>query len=507
VANAPSAWFGAQPIVPTQRDPATGDVRPGFLAPQDVQAMKDYPTTAGVGTVGGQLVGTAPLVLATAAAPELAGAGLIGRAAASPLVQGGVTGAGQNMLTAGEAPDESLWRRGLLGAAFGAPLGYLGGWLGRQFGSDVALSSKQVADAGKTLTDAGVSLSSANLPKAGASAVAQGAPATVPQAQQVTRALGDIIGVNLPDVTAATLNPLKTTLGQSVGTAAARGSVDASTIINDLAKIETQSGTVPAIKSILDDIRSRIGAGGIISGSDFQNLVRHSGDLDRATSSAVGDIREPAQQIERLLNSGFAQSSAPDVVDAYRTAKTQYKLLIALENNARQSGGDLIDPGRLYQNIRNSLSDIATLGAGGGPNPILDRIANFARAAETTFGGQTSAAAAPPASPLRWLLGGLGVGAGTGAANYLLHPSLLGDVSSYGLQHLPGLATAGSGLVSAQLARWLGHLYQDSPAFINRLLATGTQRPFVTNQLLPPGVAATGTAVLPGRVAPPGAGP
>src|SRR5262249_23122033 len=50
VANAPSAWFGAQPIVPTQRDPATGDVRPGFLAPQDVQAMKDYPTTAGVGT-------------------------------------------------------------------------------------------------------------------------------------------------------------------------------------------------------------------------------------------------------------------------------------------------------------------------------------------------------------------------------------------------------------------------------------------------------------------------
>ncbi|HKE23194.1 MAG TPA: hypothetical protein VKB88_12585 [Bryobacteraceae bacterium] len=492
--------------MPTQRDPTTGEVRPAFLAPQDVKAMTDYPTTAGVGTVGGQLAGTAPALVALGLLPGLAGAGVVGRVVSSPTVQGAVSGAAQNLLTAGEAPDESLLRRGLLGAAFGAPFGYLGGWLGRQFGSDVALSSQQVADAGKTLRAAGVDITSPNLPKAGAPAMAQGAPATVPQAQQVTKALGNIIGVDLPDVTAATLNPLKTTLGQNVGNAAARGSVDASAIINDLAKIETQSGTVPAIKSILDDIRSKIGAGGVISGSDFQNLVRHAGDLDRATSSAVGDIREPAQQIERLLNSGFGQSSPADVVEAYRTARTQYKLLIALENNAKQSGSDLIDPGRLYRNIANSLSDIATTGAGG-PNPILDRMANFARAAETTFGGHTPSTTPGAMSPLQWALGGLGLGAGSGAVNYLLHPSQLADVSTYALQHLPGIITAGSAAGGAQLARWLGHLYQNSPAFVNRLLVTGTQ-PTGINHLLVPGVAAGGTAALSGPVAPPpGAGP
>lgn len=478
VVNAPSAWFGWKPLV----DPNS------FLTPGERQSEVAHPNIAGAGQATGEVIGTAPFMLG--------GEGLMGLAGvANPLVRGAAIGAGQNLLTAGDNPNESLWRRAALGAGTGAAGGYVGGWLGRQFGVDAALASQQVADAGRTMQNAGVDLTSANLPKAGAAAVTQGAPATVPQAQQVTKALGDIIGVNLPDVTPATLNAVKTTTGTAIGNAAARGSVDAGSILNDLANVETratQAGVVnPTIKGILGDIQSKIGPGGIISGPDFQNLVRYSGDLDRATNSAVGDVREPAQQIEQLLNRGFAASSSPDVVAAYRTAKTQYKLALALEANAKQSAGDYIDPGRLYRNIASSLPDIATLG-GGGPNPILDNVANFARAAETTFGGSAPSAAAAPASPLKWALGAAGLGAGGEAFNYLLHPGeALAGTSAYLAGHLPGALAAGGALAARQLGRWAGNLYQESPAFVNALIQRGTQP---GRNLLMPWLPAAGTA-------------
>lgn len=471
---------------------ATGS--PNIVAPTSADAsaaQQAHPNWYGVGQAGGEIAATAPAVLAAdwaapAAAAYTGVAGLV-RAAANPLLRGAVTGAVQNVLTGAEDPNASLLSRAGWGAALGAPFGYVGGWLGRQFGSDVSLASQQVQDAGKLMSDAGVDLGSANLPKAGATSVAQGAPATVPQAQQVTKALGDIIGVNLPDVTPATLGAAKATAGQGISNAAASGSVDANSILSDLAAVEaraTQAGVVnPTIKGILNDIQSKIGQGGIISGPDFQNLVRYSSDLDRATNSAVGDVREPAQQIEQLLNRGFASSSPPDVVDAYRTSKTQYKLLVALENNAKQSAGNYIDPGRLYRNIAGSLPDIATLG-GSGPNPILDKVANFARAAETTFGGSAPATAPAPASPLKWGLAAAGLGAGGEAFNYLLHPgAALADTSTYLASHLPGAIAAGSALAGRQLGQWAGHLYQDSPAFVRSLLQRGTQRG--TNPLTP----------------------
>jgi hypothetical protein len=470
-----------------------------FTPPPDAQAaMAAHPLLSGGGQFAGQVIGTAPAILsADLAVPAIAAKTGIS-ALASPLVRGAVTGTAQNLLTSGEAPQESLLHRGTMGALIGAPLGYVGGWLGRQFGSDVSLASNQVQDAGKVMSDAGVDLGTTNLPKAGATAVAQGAPATVPQAQQVTKALGDIIGVNLPDVKPATLGAAKATAGQAIGSAAASGSVDANSILNDLAAVETratQAGVVnPTIKGILKDIQSKIGQGGIISGPDFQNLVRYSGDLDRATNSAVGDVREPAQQIEQLLNRGFAQSSPADVVNAYRTAKTQYKLLIALENNAKQSASNFIDPGRLYRNIAGSLPDIATLG-GSGPNPILDKVANFARAAETTFGGSAPATAPAPASPLKWMLGGAGLAGGGEGLNYLLHPgAALADTSTYLANHLPGALLAGGVAVGRYAGQLAGHEYQQSRAFINSLLQRGTQ---AGNNPLTPWLADVGTTTLP----------
>jgi hypothetical protein len=470
-----------------------------FTPPPDAQAaMAAHPLLSGGGQLAGQVIGTAPAILgADLAVPAIAvKTGL--SALANPLVRGAVTGAAQNLLTSGEAPQESLLHRGTMGALIGAPLGYVGGWLGRQFGSDVSLASSQVQDAGKLMQQSGVDVTSANLPKAGAAAVTQGAPATVPQAQQVTKALGNIIGVPLPDVTPATLGAAKATAGGAIANAASQGSVDAGSILNDLAAVETratQAGNVnPTIKGILSDIQSKIGSGGIISGPDFQNLVRYSGDLDRATNSAVGDVREPAQQIEQLLNRGFAQSSPPDVVDAYRTAKTQYKLLLALENNAKQSAGNYVDPSRIYRNIAGALPDIATLG-GSGPNPILSKVADFARAAETTFGGGTPAATPAPASPLKWAAAAAGLGAGGEGVNYLLHPgAALADTSAYLAGHLPGALAAGGVAVGRQLGRWAGNVYQESPAFVNALLQRGTQ-PGIN--ALTPWLPAAGTAVLP----------
>ncbi len=471
-----------------------------FTPPPDTQtAMTAHPWLTGGSQLAGQIIGTAPAILGADLALPYAAVKTGISVLDNPLLRGAVTGAAQNLLTSGEAPEESLLHRGTMGALIGAPLGYVGGWLGRQFGSDVSLASDQVQDAGKLLQQSGVDLTSANLPKAGATAVTQGAPATVPQAQQVTKAVGDIIGVPLPDVAPATLGAAKATTGQAIGNAAANGSVDAGSILNDLAAVETratQAGNVnPTIKGILADIQSKIGPGGIISGPDFQNLVRYSGDLDRATNSAVGDVREPAQQIEQLLNRGFAASSAPDVVDAFRTAKTQYKLLLALESNAKQSAGNYIDPGRLYRNIAGSLPDIATLG-GSGPNPILSRVADFARAVETTFGGSAPSVTSAPASPLKWAAGAAGLGAGGEAVNYLLHPgAALADASTYLAGHLPGAIAAGSVLAGRQLGQWAGHLYQESPSFVNTLLRRGTQPG--TDALLP-SLPAVGTAALPG---------
>lgn len=483
VLNAPAAWVGAKPLV---------DASGVYGA-----AQQQHPWAAGIGRAIGQVGATVPLILGGEfLAPEYGAAALAARVASNPLlrgvVAGGIGGAEQNLLTAGEDPNEPWYKRAGLGAVTGGAVGGVFGKLGQAFGEGTSLASPEVQKAAQTAQQEGVSdIRLGNLPLAGGNvaAAAKGVQATMPQAQQVTRAFGEVMGDNFTDLGPTTLPAKLTAWGQDVANTAAKGHVNYSLIEPDLVRIESDAAAgqgmhFAPIKRILDDISGKAAAGnGVISGADMQSLIQHNGMLDKATRNLAPEISGPANDIEGALKDGFMQSSSPTVANDYSVARGKYKLGLALESNVKDSGVNnhtLVNPGTIYNTLKQNkwIGDIDQLGAG---NTMFDRVANLARASDTLFGG----GAPQQASHLGLLaqLGGAGIGGGT----------------LTGLLHTPIPAGAALAYGGYRLAQALGQRYQaTSPRFVNRLIQSGTAP--APNLLSPGGWGRGVTTALPGTI-------
>lgn len=134
VFNAPSAWFGLNPLIDTEGS---------LLTPGEKQAAQAVPGTAAAGQLFGQAVGTSPLAFAGPyVSAGLEAAGLGGAGLGPAIARGAVTGAGYgaagNVLTAGEDPQASLVGRALSGAVTGSLLGGVSGGIAGKVGDWLA---------------------------------------------------------------------------------------------------------------------------------------------------------------------------------------------------------------------------------------------------------------------------------------------------------------------------------------------------------------------------------
>lgn len=465
ILNAPSAWFGGNPLIDTEGS---------LLTPGEKQAAQAHPLVAGAGRGFGQVVGTAPaLVAASEAIPAIGGTALV-----PSLIRGGLTGAamgaGQNLLTAGENPQESLLSRAERGAAIGGPLGLLGGALEPVFGAATIITPEAQA-AGNRMVNAGLDVRAPNLAPAGAAA-------TPDVVQQANKAWGNIFGQTTPDFSDTTLNTIMPKLGQDVGNAAKAGQVSQSamlprsgqTVADTFSDIAADYATTPQIQRLLRNVQAQFDpTTGVLDGGDFQQIVRHNSPLDLATRSRNADVAEGANRIEQALSDGFGQSSPPGVSDAYSLAREKYKLAVAAEANA-DAQGNLV-PAKLYSTLARMYPDISRLGSG---STLTDQAVQFARDADRLYGG-----------PAARMPGGLAGDLGSMSAGAILGsvlPSLMANP----------LAAAAIAAVPPVLrgVQRLGQRYQLGSTFGNALLQRGAQGagPYLAGPL-----GAGGTALAP----------
>lgn len=452
IVNAPSAWFGWKPVIDTEGD---------LLTSGEKQAAQAHPYVASGGRAFGQAVGTAPLAIAGGELiPAVGGAGVL-----PSLARGAVTGAGmgaaQNLLTAGEAPQENLLTRAARGAAIGGVLGTVGGAAEPLFGAAKTITPEAQA-AGQRMANAGVDVTGPQL--------MGGAAASADQVGQFNRAYGNIFGQTTPDFSASTLNAIMPKLGQDVGNAAAAGQINAGAmlprtglnVVDTLNQIKTDYAQIPQVQRLVRDAAAKFDpTTGAMQGSDFQSLIRDSSPLDLATGNRNADVAQAAMRIKQALQDGFAESSPQGVMDAYSLAREKYKLAIAAKEGA-DAQGNLV-PGKLYSALERTYGDISQMGQVGSAG-LSDQAVQFARDAQRLYSG-------PKAPGPSFFGAGEIAPVGAGALLWEMAPHVLPSAVNN------PLVAAGLAVVP-QVARGLvyaGQRYQMTPGFGANLLARGAQ--------------------------------
>lgn len=453
--------------------------------------LGQHPWAADIGRGLGQgAVGAAAAIPIGMALPETLP--LVGGGLARNLLVGGLSGAVQGAGTYGETLGPSGQTTESIGGRMGrnALLGTAGALVARPlelaFGAGDTIAS-DVQRAGQTLQNAGVDITEANLPRAGSLARQGGAGATSAQSKQLNQALSKTFGQDTPDFSPNNLDALKNTMGPQIAASAARGEIDptspTSTFLSDLnnaraaaadpMKIMDPQDRV-ALNAKIDQIQGLLrGPTGKISGAQFHDLVGAGSDLDHwtdATKTGSPDLPRVAGMIDDALRNGFKASSPPDAYGDWITARTNYRLLSAIEKNVDQNGN--VNPANLQDAIRYKFPDVKSLPSSVGNSVTQAR--DLAGAAKTAFGGTPGGGPAPGAGLGGQMLGFGGGGAGlTTALNYAF-PSL-------GLNPLYGLAAAGIPIARAGINK-LAQAYRASPDFTNKLLARGARQggPYLT---------------------------
>lgn len=447
---------------------------------------------------------TAGLPAAGVGAGIGAAAGALG---AGSVVGGALSGAGagaaQNLLTSGEAPDESLTRRALLGAGLGAATGGVGGYLSDAFGAGKTVASQAVIDAGNTARSAGIDVLPENLPLAGTAAGARGAQATPAQIGQVNRAFGNLVGGNVSDFSAATLggqNGLTNTIGRQISSAVNQGQVQMTPQLETQLQTILQNANAPGIDPLVtakiehevDKVLTMApNIGDTVTGSQFDHLIGDGSKLSNYTGDANKDLAGLAQQLDGTLDSAFQASSPPGVYRQYVDAKTRFRLLKAIEDNVEADPAGNIKPGTIMADINRRFPNMPNQTAATGGT--VGQAADLARSVTTLFGsGSFNPGVAGGAGRGAFLGAGLGTALAPYAMDLIKNPSDIAALSSYLTTHPVALA-AGAGGIGLEGLAYLGRLYQQSRPFANALLQRG---PRVGPNWLTPYLGAT-AATLP----------
>lgn len=438
---------------------------PNPLSADAQTAMQAHPYA----TTAGSLLGGTAAAIPVSAAAEFAlpfAAPVIGTGLAADVLGGAATGAAQNALAGN--PDESLARRTLTGAGLGAGLGAIANKVGGWFGAGRSIE-QDVANAAKTAQDAGVTdIKLQNLP--GGNIKATGATPTYEQSGQIDNAVSKILGDDVPDFKPANLNAVKNRIGGDVSKAANSGQINVAPggavdqALTQVQQFANANGAGSSISPLINQIRSKI-KNGVISGQDFDNLVGSGSVLHDLTGDDNPYVKQAAQALDKVMDTGFQASSPAGAYDAWVDARTKYRALMGVQKAVLPNGH--VNPTTLFNSVQNRFTDLK--GTPVTSNAVVGKLGEFADAVRTLFGG--GAAAPTEAGP--GLLKTLGIGGAGGAAGQLIPEVMSGNILNPENYLTPTALTAAAVAGGSALARYAGQAYQRSPRFVNALINAG----------------------------------
>jgi hypothetical protein len=438
---------------------------PNPLSADAQTAMTNHPYATDVGNVIGGTAVAIPLAVGAGAAAPLVGLGGTGVLAGA--ATGAATGAAQNVLTGN--PDQPWYQRAGIGAGLGAGFGALGNKVGQWFGAGKSIEP-DVAAAAKNLQQEGVTnINLENLP--GGNIKAMGATPTYQQSGQIDNSASRILGDDVPNWNKSNINGMKTRLGGAVSNAANSGQINAQSggafdqALTQVQQFAKANGVGSQLDPIVNQIRSKIGSNGVISGQDFDNLVGNGSVLHDLVGDDNPYVKQAAQALDRTMDAGFQASSPPGAYDDWVDARTKYRMLMGAVKSVLPNGH--INPTTLFNSIQNRFTDLK--GVPISSDPLVGRMGQFASDIRTLFGGgpPPSQAAAPG------LLQTLGIGSAGGAAASIVPEIMSGNFANPENYLSPAALGAGAVGVGSALARYAGQAYQRSRPFVNALINAG----------------------------------
>lgn len=345
------------------------------------RAAADSPV-AQVSRVGGQIIGTAPLLGAGGALLEGSTAGapvvsaLMSRPLVSTAIRGAGIGAGANALTSASS-DESLGDQMTSGGGIGAvlgPLGYGASRLGRAVaGGPIGQATAALAERARNAFGIPITAGqmSENPLMRFADSVMQRLPftgygaRTAEQRTAFNRGIANSFGENADSITHDVVNRARDRIGDVFDDVARRtGSIHVDQpFATDLQRIVTTAegvlddATMKPLRKQLENVVSVIDHNtGTINPDSYQTLTRKGGMLDGALKSKNADLRHYAGQIREALDDVMQRSAPADAVQDLLQARRQWKALKTVEPLVDKAVNGNISPADLLNKVNKSYS-------------------------------------------------------------------------------------------------------------------------------------------------------
>lgn len=326
---------------------------------------------AETGRIGGQILGTGPLI--EAAPLSVAGAPLT-----RALVAGAGAGAEASALTSAASNEpftNQVAQGALVGGALG-PAGYgasaLGSGLRRLLFGSIDPNTARLAQAAGNY---GIQLGPGELSPTEmvrrASSLLQRFPLSgygeraADNQNALNTAIAQSFGENSNKVTTDTINNAKTRIGNMFDSVAARtGNIAADpTFQQDMMHIGTDARSVlgdsefNTLTNLVKDISSTIDPNtNSVSAKSYQALTRKNAPLDRLMQDKNPNLRFYAGQIRDALDDAMQRSAPPDVVQDLLDARSQWKAMKTVEPLAKKSPTGDISPALLLGAVNKSYS-------------------------------------------------------------------------------------------------------------------------------------------------------
>lgn len=366
-------------------------------------------TAAAIGNVGGQIVGTLPIMSgiggalgAAGDALGVTGGNLLTRAAGGA-VSGAVQGAGAAAATSSgsDAPiGNQLLGGALTGGIVGGALPAIGsaarGLLSTATGIGASVDP-EIARLAGVARDMGIPVSapqmsgnsllriandqSSKLPFSGADGLASR------QADGWNGALAKQMGETATRVTPDVMDAAATRIGATMNGVAARTTIQADQpVLQDLQRIAGDAKqTLPAseqapingqITSLLNQF---VDGNGALDGKAYQALTARGAPLDRLGQSADPNLAFYGQQIRNAVDDAFQRSADPADQAALTEARGQWRAMKTIQPLVEKSPDGNLSPALLMGQVRSASNrfDGSTSGmayTGGGPMGDLARI-------------------------------------------------------------------------------------------------------------------------------------
>lgn len=238
---------------------------------------------------------------------------------------------------------------------------------------------------------------------------------------QIISEMGDTSGADL--FTPQVMRSNATRIGNDIDAVANRTTIDANpavpngpSLYGDLGQVGqdmTRYGLNPndprwqAINAVTQDITSRLGQNGQMSGAAYRSLTETGSPLDTLINSNDGTSQVFGQQIERALRNAFQRSAAPGDVQALGNALYQYRVMKTAQPLVEKGvGGDIplsqFDQQVINQSRRYDTSNQGVAYTGGGAMGTLGDITR------TFFGREPDSGTAARGLTAAGLLGHIG---------------------------------------------------------------------------------------------------